>query len=120
MIKLTEKDRLFQWNEEQQKEFQDLKEMLSQASILVHPQSQGEFVLDTDASNGGIGAILSQLQDGEKRVVGNGSKMLTKTEGNYCITRRELLAIIHLSPSSSTSYWEANSSLEQTIQLSDT
>ena len=88
MIKLTEKDRLFQWNEEQQKAFQDFMEMLIQGPILVHPKSQGDFVLDTDASNEGIGAVLSQVQDRQERVVAYGSKMLTKTERNYCITRR--------------------------------
>ena len=59
--------------------FDDFKEMLSQAPIIVHPQPEGEFILDTDASNKGIGAVLSQVQDG--------SKMLSKTEHNYFITR---------------------------------
>ena len=82
MIKLTEKDRLFKWNKEQQKAFQDLKKMLSQAPILVHQQSQGDFVLNTDASNEGICAVLSQVQGRQVRVVAYWSKMLTKTEHN--------------------------------------
>ena len=92
---IDRKRQAIQWNEEQRKAFQDLKEMLSQATILVHPKSQGDFVLDTDASNEGIGAVLSQMQDGQERVEAYGSKMLMKTEHNYCITRRELLAVIH-------------------------
>ena len=69
MIKLTEKDRPFQWKEEQQKAIQDLKEMLSQAPILIHSQCKGDFLLDTDASNEGRGAILSHIQDGQEKVV---------------------------------------------------
>ena len=68
--------------------------MLSQAPILAHPQSQGNFILDTDASSEGIAAVLSQVQDGQERVVAYGSKLLTNPEFNYCITRRELLAVI--------------------------
>ena len=66
---------------------QDLKEILSQALVLIHPQSQGEIILDTDASNEGIGAILSKVQEGQEGVVAYGCKMLTKMECNYCVTR---------------------------------
>ena len=70
--------------------------MLSQAPIWVHPQPEGEFILDTDTSNEGIGAVLLQVQNGQEKVIAYGSKMLSKTEGNYCITRHELLAMVHL------------------------
>ena len=89
MIKLTEKDKLFQWNEEQQKAFQDLKKMLSQVLFLFNP-SLREILSWTQ-----IGAVFSQEQDGQGRVVAYGSKMLTKTECNYCNTRRELMAVIY-------------------------
>ena len=52
-------------------------------------------MLDTDASNVGIGAVLSQIQDGEEKVVAYGSRALTRAERNYCTTRRELLAVVH-------------------------
>ena len=88
LVKLTEKERPFTLDEEQQKSFDDLKKTLSQAPNLVHPQLEGEFILDTDASNEGIGAVLSQVQDGQEKVIAYGRKMLSKTERNYCITRR--------------------------------
>ena len=69
--------------------------MLGQAPILVHPQTQGEIVLDTDTSDESIDAILFQVQDRQEKLMAFGSKMLTKTEHNYCITRWELLAIVH-------------------------
>ena len=43
--------------------FMDLKEMLSQTPIFVHPQSQEEFVLDIDAINEDICAVLSQVKN---------------------------------------------------------
>lgn len=79
LVKLTEKNRPFHWNEEQEK---DLKDMLGWAQILVHLASKGEFVLDMDTSNEGMEAILSQIQDGQERVVAFGSKMPAETERN--------------------------------------
>ena len=95
IIRLTEKNRPFQWLDEQQQAFEQLKKALSEAPILSHPRTEGQFILDTDASNEGIGAVLSQVQDGEERVIAFGSKTLSKTERNYCITRRELLAVVY-------------------------
>ena len=94
LIKLTEKDQVFQWQSEQEEAFQKLKELLITAPVLVHPRTEGLFILDTDASNEGIGAVLSQIQDDEEKVVAYASKTLSKTERNYCITRRELLAVV--------------------------
>ena len=53
------------------------------------------FILDTDASGTAIGAVLSQVQDGEERVLAYGSRCLSSMEQNYCTTRRELLAVVH-------------------------
>ena len=50
--------------------------------------------MDTDASAFAIGCVLSQVQDGEEKVVAYGSKSLSRPERNYCVTRRELLAIV--------------------------
>jgi len=94
LTRLTEKDVSFHWGEAQDEAFQKLKELLSQAPVLAHPRKEGQFILDTDASDEGIGAVLSQIQDGEERVIGYASRMLSKTERNYCITRRELLAVV--------------------------
>ena len=55
------------------------------------------FILDTDASDTGIGAVLSQTSsDGNERVIAYGSRLLTKPERQYCVTRRELLAVVGL------------------------
>jgi hypothetical protein len=59
------------------------------------PKDNGDYRLDTDASNNSIGAVLSQIQDGEERVVAYASRLLTQQEKNYCVTRRELLAVVY-------------------------
>jgi len=57
-------------------------------------KKEGAFVLDTDASNTGIGAVLSQTQGGEEKVIAYFSRSLTKAERRYCVTRKELLALV--------------------------
>ena len=58
------------------------------------PDPECQFVLDTDASEYAAGAVLSQIQGGEERVVAYASKTFSKPERNYCVTRKELLAIV--------------------------
>ena len=53
------------------------------------------FLLDTDASDTGIGAVLSQLnENGRECVITYASRLLSKPERSYCVTRRELLAVV--------------------------
>ena len=59
----------FEWTEEAKKTFQNLKQLLTSTPVLGYPDSRGEFVIDTDASNFGLGAVLSQTQDGVERVI---------------------------------------------------
>ena len=91
---LLEKDREFEWTSWHQQAFDDLKHALTHAPILAYPRHDCSFTLDTDASNVGIGAVLSQTQDGEERVIQYASRTLNKAERNYCVTRRELLAVV--------------------------
>ena len=72
--------------------FQILKERLVTSPILAYPNNKDPFILDTDASDFGIGAVLSQVQDGEEKVLAYASRALGKAERNYCVTRKELLA----------------------------
>ncbi|UYV63913.1 K02A2.6-like [Cordylochernes scorpioides] len=92
--RLTEAKSTFHWNQDCENAFVTLKGGLCSSPVLVYPQPGMRFVLDTDASNSGIGAVLSQVQDGEERVIEYYSKILAKPERNYCVTRRELLAIV--------------------------
>ena len=69
---------------------------MTTAPILAYPRADGsEFILDTDASAYAIGAVLSQIQEGKERVIAYGSRTLDKPERNYCVTRREMLAVVY-------------------------
>jgi len=91
---LTENQIKFVWDTNCQNAFQELKRVLSSSPVLSFPREEGEFILDTDASRIGIGAVLSQKQDGKEKVIGYFSRVLSKAERNYCVTRRELLAVV--------------------------
>ena len=91
---LLEKDAKFSWNEDRQKAFEKLKEVMVNPPILSLPRDTGDFILDTDASNSGLGAILIQVQDGEEKVLAYASCALTKEQKRYCTTRKELLSVI--------------------------
>ena len=58
------------------------------------PTETDQFIIDTDASLVGQGAVLSQKIDGKEKVIGYFSKCFTRAERKYCVTRRELLAIV--------------------------
>ncbi|CAG2228923.1 unnamed protein product [Mytilus edulis] len=71
-----------------------LKRRLTTAPILAFPRSDCEFIVDTDASDFGIGAVLSQIQNEKEVVIAYSSRTLSKSERNYCTTRKELLALV--------------------------
>ena len=63
--------------------------------MLAHPDFSRPFTLDKDGSDTGIGAVLSQIDDnGTERLAAYGSRLLSKPERLYCVTRRELLAVV--------------------------
>ena len=93
--RLTEKYTQFVWTDVAQKAFDDLKTALTSPPILAMPTLTDKYVLDTDASDFCIGAVLSQVQDGEERVIAYASRTLSRPERNYCVTRRELLALVY-------------------------
>lgn len=94
--RLLEKGILFHWSEECDQAFQILKHKLVEAPILGYPQENDTccFILDTGASNFGIGGVLTQIQNVHERVIGYYSKSFNKAERSYCVTRKELLALV--------------------------
>ena len=92
---LTRKDVPFHWGVKEQHGMDVLKTKLTSAPILSYPRDNDSFILDCDVCDFGIGGILSQVHDGSEKVRAYGSKTLSKTEGRYCVTRKELLAIVY-------------------------
>ncbi|GBN26996.1 Retrovirus-related Pol polyprotein from transposon 297 [Araneus ventricosus] len=71
-----------------------IKQALITSTVFTCPRNDKKFILDTDASNKGIGVVLSQKIGNEECVIDYFSKSLGKPEINYCVTRKELLAIV--------------------------
>ena len=95
--RLTKKDVKFEWSEECETAFCRLKSLLTEAPVLVYPRfGEGEhFLLETDASGIGLGAVLSQKQsDGKYHPVAYASRSLQPNEKNYPISELETLAIV--------------------------
>jgi transposase InsO family protein len=82
------------WGEKQEAAFNEIKRILSSEPILKLPDLSKEFILQTDASNIGIGACLMQEYDGMRHPVRYASKKLLAREQNYSVGEREALAIV--------------------------
>jgi len=88
------KNKKFNWTPECNRAFVRLKYVLISSPILAMPNDTDYFLLDTDACDVSIDAVLLQVQSGVERVIAYASRSLSKPERNYCITRKELLAIV--------------------------
>uniref|UniRef100_A0A3Q3KZ30 Gypsy retrotransposon integrase-like protein 1 n=1 Tax=Mastacembelus armatus TaxID=205130 RepID=A0A3Q3KZ30_9TELE len=91
---LTNKGQRFEWSEYCTAAFQQLKAALVYAPVLEYSDPGQPFLLDTDASSMGVGAVLSQKGEAGERVLAYYSCTLSRPERNYCVTLRELLAVI--------------------------
>lgn len=94
LTRLTQRNRHFEWTKESENAFNTLKRLLTEASVLSYPDTNETFILDTDASAFGVGAVLSQIQNGRETGIAYGSKTLSKSQRKYCTTYRELLAVV--------------------------
>ncbi|CAF0856937.1 unnamed protein product [Brachionus calyciflorus] len=95
MHKLLKKDSKWNWSQECQTSFEELRKRLVSFPILRHPDFNKEFILYTDASGTAIGAILCQRDNfNNEYVVAYASRKLKGAEINYGITEKECLAVI--------------------------
>ncbi|CAF5209263.1 unnamed protein product, partial [Rotaria magnacalcarata] len=90
----------FQWSEACQNSFETLRQRLIGAPIISYPRFDQPFILQLDASDVGLSAILAQKlidQDGKARehVIGYASRTLSASERKYSPTERECLAIVY-------------------------
>ena len=92
---LLRKGSKWQWLEEQQLAFDKAKELLQSAELLVHFDTEKELILASDASDYGVGAVLShRMENGTERPIGYVSRSLNDAERNNSTLEKESLAII--------------------------
>ena len=91
---LTKKDQQFMWEDAHQRSFQKLKDLLTRAETLAYFKNECRTRIVADAGPTGIGAVLTQLQDGLWRVISYTSRNLTDIERRYSQTEKEALALV--------------------------
>ena len=81
------------WGTEQQEAFETLKRLCTESPILTYADSKAPFALHTDASRDGLGAVLYQVQVGQKRVIAYASGICQRVKRNYPVHKLEFLAL---------------------------
>ena len=84
----------FNWSDSAQQAFDSIKKSLLETPVLAFPYANRPCILDTDASDVAVGAVLSQIVDEQERPILFFSKVMSPTQRNYCAIRRELLAVV--------------------------
>ena len=91
---ITRKGIPFYWGDEQQKAFDSLKQDISNAPVLLMPNATGHFVLVSDTSKIGCGAVLYQKQKGKYHLIAYYSKKLPEAVERYSISELELTGVM--------------------------
>jgi hypothetical protein len=94
LLKGRQKRQKIHWSAAADTSFDKIKEALSSAPVLISPDFTKPFVVQCDASDVGIGGVLTQEIQGEEKIVCFASRTLNRAERNYSVTERECLAVI--------------------------
>ncbi|CAB0040495.1 unnamed protein product, partial [Trichogramma brassicae] len=93
LTRLTRTQVKYVWSEEQQEAFEKIKTQMSEALQSNYTNFKTKFVVQTEASDTSLGAVLLQNIDGEERVLEVASRELSYVERNYTATERECLGV---------------------------
>lgn len=88
------KAKVISWSPEMLHHMKVLRGVLSKPPVLSQPVEGVEYRIGTDASQGGVGAVLFQEVDGKRRFISFQAKALNSGQRNYSATKRECLAIV--------------------------
>jgi hypothetical protein len=94
LTELTRKDVPWHWDPPQLTAFERLKEAFTTAPVLAHFDPELPTVVETDASDHTMAAVLSQVHDKRLSPVAYMSKIFSSTKANYSIYKKELLDIV--------------------------
>ena len=84
----------WKWNEEHQKAFEELKEKITSQPVLFLPKREEKFRVEINTSGHAIGRVLSQEQEGKRKLIAFLFRIMQSVERNYEIYDKELLAIV--------------------------
>lgn len=91
---IKSKTKKFSWTKEAQDAFEKIKIALATSPILATPDYTQPFEIQTDASDVGIGGVLTQKLDGAEKIIAYMSTKLTRQQQKYHVTERECLAVL--------------------------
>ncbi|XP_038062608.1 uncharacterized protein LOC119733100 [Patiria miniata] len=91
---LCHKNAKWDWTDKCTAAITTLKTILTSEPILTYPDLTRPFLVHTDASGTGLGAVLLQEDDGNMRTIAFASRALNGPERNYSTTERECLAVV--------------------------
>ena len=95
LIKGRKKGHRICWSEEADKAFTEIKQSLVSSPILASPDFSKRFTVQCDASNVGLGCVLTQENDdGTEVPIAYASRTLSSAERNYSVTEKECLAVL--------------------------
>ncbi|KAK7886523.1 hypothetical protein WMY93_026144 [Mugilogobius chulae] len=96
LTQLTSTSIPFKWSTEAESAFHTLKTLFVSAPVLSHPDPSRQFIVEVDASDSGVGAVLSQRSTSDQKLhpCAFFSRRLSPAERNYDIGNRELLAVV--------------------------
>jgi len=90
-----DKQRAFEWGAAHQAAFEDLKRCLREAPVLVLPDADRQYIVNTDASDFATGAVLQQDVGNGAQPIAYMSHKMSPAETRYPTHDKEMLAIIH-------------------------
>ena len=94
LTSLLRKNRSWEWGDTQKQAFEVIKSCLVNSPTLSCPDFEKPFVVQTDASSVGLGAVLSQEIGGAEHVIAYASRSLSDAEKKYSTTEQECLAVV--------------------------
>lgn len=95
LIKANKKNELITWTPEAEASFLKLKQALVSAPIFRSPDFSKPFIIQCDASDTGLGGVLTQNIDDPEIVIAFASRSLSQCERKYKVTQKECLAVIY-------------------------
>lgn len=94
LTRLLKKNQRWEWKGDQTRAFEEIRSHLAAAPTLSCPDFSVPFVLQTDASSVGIGAVLTQKIDDAENIIAFASRALSESERKYSVTEQECLAVV--------------------------